>query len=91
MTEKPKRKYTRRKKAMTAATLDGFQEGLAFATDTLTTKDGAEYLRGHMQGMAFALKNAPTTKARRKPGPKPGAKKPGPKPKAAKARRKAAK
>ena len=85
MTEKPKRKYTRKKKAMTPATLEGYQEGLSFATSMLSEKDGTEYLAGHMQGMAFAIKHAPAAKRRAaygsrkksgaKPGPKPKAKK----------------
>ncbi len=63
---KKKRAYKRRKAKMTSATLEGYQEGLAFATETLGTKDGASYLAGHMQGMAFAIKHAPTVKAKKR-------------------------
>lgn len=75
-----KRKY-RRKPKMSPSTLEGFQAGLAFATEQIHTADGREFLDGHVQGVQFALKSAPVVKRRKKPGPKPGSKqKPGPKP-----------
>lgn len=67
MAAKKKRKYTRRKKpTLSAASMQGYAEGVVFAQDNMAAPDAHDYLTGHAQGTMFVVENTPKKRAKKR-------------------------